>query len=488
MKCNNCGFINENSVNYCINCELNLKNIDTNKIIDKEINHVNKSNSNPKLVKMIVIIIILIMVLFFGSGLYLIFRDKSILKWVNESDSNVIVTSSTVKLSVIARDKNNFIINNVSFKADGGEIKYDNNTVEWTLPDKPGIYTITAISPTGKKIKKSISTMTFEDDELLLNSDIDHNTKEQDIKLIDSDKDGVPDEYEKTISKTNQNKADSDEDGLDDGDELLLGLDPLKSDSKGDGVYDGKRTMSYFESFDNGNVEVEVTGKGNIASLTVDVNESKALNSKIGFLPKIYNISDEGSIDGATIKIKYSEEDLREKGLNEDNLRLFYFNTKNRQMELVDTIVDKENNLITSKLNHFSSYVMADFELINTTERVDVMFVIDNSVSMYSEEYLNELGYVANGAVGNDKDFKRITLSKKMIERLEGNYNYTISEFSGEYYKYNDFSVDKKELNNALDSIKNLDKTTDGTNIIDALKSGIDDFNEENIVDLNTIP
>jgi len=57
--------------------------------------------------------------------------------------------------------------------------------------------------------------------------------------VTDTDGDGISDDDETSIYGTDPNDADSDDDGLNDGDELGAGTDPLNSDSDGDGILDG---------------------------------------------------------------------------------------------------------------------------------------------------------------------------------------------------------------------------------------------------------
>jgi hypothetical protein len=47
----------------------------------------------------------------------------------------------------------------------------------------------------------------------------------------DSDGDGLPDDYERLVSKTDPNKPDTDGDGMPDGWEVINGLNPLGDDS-----------------------------------------------------------------------------------------------------------------------------------------------------------------------------------------------------------------------------------------------------------------
>lgn len=62
----------------------------------------------------------------------------------------------------------------------------------------------------------------------------------------DSDGDGLKDGEEATKYKTDPNKADTDGDGLNDGDEIKkYGTDALKADTDGDGLNDGQEVTTY---------------------------------------------------------------------------------------------------------------------------------------------------------------------------------------------------------------------------------------------------
>ena len=65
---------------------------------------------------------------------------------------------------------------------------------------------------------------------------------------------------------------DTDKDGLSDYDEIELGLDPNNADSKGDGIKDGERSLTYNRETDN--LKITVKGKGNIASTVSEINSS----------------------------------------------------------------------------------------------------------------------------------------------------------------------------------------------------------------------
>lgn len=437
--------------------------------------------------------LILLLGLFLFNNLY----DFTKLSWDSEcNDCNISYTESkTLNLKVLAYDKDNKEIKNIKFSTESGEIESNENSVVWKLPDEQGTYKITASAPSGKKITKSIELIEIKDDMLTglmtdksedpnLDSDNDGiiDTEEAKLgtnpKLIDSDFDGLSDYYEINISKTDPLKADTDDDGLNDGNELELGLEPLKADSKGDGLKDGDRNLVYTLNNEDNNIVVEINGTGNIASTTSEVFDNSTLKSMDGILGKLYSFNTDGKLESAKVTIKYDTEELLENNMDENNLSLYYFDLENKTFEMVPTEVDINNKTIVSNLKHFSSYVVADKTKINTNQVVDIMFIIDNSVSMYTEKQMINRGYNSStGAVGNDETFKRLTLSKQLVDMFTGNYKFSVAEFSGDYANLINFSDNKNDIKDAISLMeKEFNTDLDGTNIINALKKGINEF------------
>ena len=92
--------------------------------------------------------------------------------------------------------------------------------------------------------------------------------------------DGLDDNYEIFTSKTDPNNKDSDMDGLSDYDEIKLDLNPNLSDSKGDGILDGKRTLSY--DYNSDKVKIKITGSGNVASTVAEVISDTKISKRKG--------------------------------------------------------------------------------------------------------------------------------------------------------------------------------------------------------------
>lgn len=526
MFCQNCGNkVNENE-EYCSNCGnkiLKEQNIEATTIppeqnISTETMSEKLSKSSEKFFKPILekikffvskykkqltICCLCCLVIIVGIVLFNKFYDFTKLSWVTDyGDYNLEYTSSTqIELKAEAFDKEKNPIYGLNYTTEDGSVEIKDEVAYWNLPTKEGTYTIYALSPSGKKIKKTITFVSVEDgidnNNLggILQKDVDDNTDSDNDTLpdkkelelgtnpysADTDNDGLPDQYEINESKTDPLKKDTDNDGINDGDELDLGLDPLKADSKGDGIKDGDRVVTY--TIDNAElgVNIEINGKGNIPSITIDIFENSTFTDMDGLLDKVYNFYSNGTIESATVKIKYSLDDIQSKGLNEDNLTLYYFNEDTKELEAMPTIVDKENKIIIVTLNHFSKYVIGDKDVVLTNIKSQIMMVIDNSVSMYTYTQLTDLGYTEiTGADGNDSEFKRLTLTNKLVDMFTGSYYFGVSEFAGNYVNLKKFTDNRTEIKNAVNSVKNdLDSVTNGTNIVNALKKGISEFSKD---------
>lgn len=446
----------------------------------------------------------LIIVVAVGLFCYFKFYDFTKLSWVESyGDYDVThITGGEIELKVEAYDKDDFVITDIEYSADGGEVKPDGTKVTWVLPEKEGTYKITAEAPSGKKITKEVEIVkmsnnidnpkpegfdrtteevTDNDGDGLLNDE--EKTLGTDLDSADTDSDGLSDYYEVNESKTKPTVADTDNDGIRDGDELDLGLDPLKSDSKGDGIKDGDRELTYNVKNEKLDINIKITGKGNIASTTIDVLNNSTFEDMNGLLDTVYNFYTDGKVSSAIVTIKYDEAEIKAKGLDENNLTLYYFDEETKELEPMPTKVDLENNTITVTLSHFSKYVIGDKNVVLINNKAQILFVVDNSVSMYSEQQMIDAGYNSStGAIGNDIEFKRLTLTNKMVEMFTGNYEFAVAEFSGNYVNLQDFSTNKDEIKTAVNKMKSKwNSDANGTDIVEALRTGINEFeNDEN--------
>ena len=413
------------------------------------------------------------------------------------------VAPSKIKLSVDFSDEKK--VDKLKIKTTCGKATKKDEKISWDLTKALGeckievsyklkkiSKTVTVINPTSTKEEKLVveRKINYDSDE-----DIDYdgltNKEEKKNKtnpeLADTDMDGLDDGYEINTTKTDPTKKDTDGDGLNDGDEIELGLDPLKADSKGDGIKDGKRELSY--EYETDGVKLSVTGTGNVASTVADVKTNTKISGKKGIIDKLYTLYTDGNMKEATFTVSYTDEELSQYGLNEDNLAIYYYNEKESKYEKVESVVDKENNTVTAKLKHFSPYVVADSELINEKTVSQVLFVLDNSWSMYTNEQYKEItgeeysgGFFSSSKLeGNDADGVRFSLTKELSDKLiEKGNKVGLSEFRKDYANILPIGSSKKDINAKLGKMNGNFVTKDaGTNTSNALVKGLEEFKDD---------
>lgn len=500
MYCPKCGKeLNENA-EFCTNCGMKLKRSVIEEVENKSLDKlksmlINIKNIIKKHKKLFLGGLGSICILIFGlliwnqvKGIIYFNWDKSYqdfkLKYVTQ-------TKVTLGLKLDSKEAEN-----VTYKSNCGEVTRNGLEFQWNLKDAIGKCKIT-VTYKSKKINKEYQILpeNVRETELTLDYEIDFDsdedldldgiTNKQEKKyrtnplLADSDMDGLDDYYEIFVSKTDPNKKDTDGDGLSDYDEIELGLDPLKSDSKEDGLSDGERQNIYLIKHEKTGITVEITGKGNIATTSIDSFKNQTFEKMDGVLDTVYNFYTKGKMEQANVKIPYHLEEIEKKQLKEEDLSLYYFNEETKELESIPTVVDKKNHLLSATLTHFSKYIIADRNTVLTNTKTNVMFVIDNSVSMYNETQMIQAGYKDSvGAIGNDTTFKRLTLTSKMIDMFTGNYKFGIAEFSGNYVRLNSFTDSKDVTEKSISSMKNhWNSNGMGTNIVEALNNSIKEFN-----------
>lgn len=515
--CGGCGATLDGSAKFCGTCGMNFDvqpQIVSQQPVQQDTDNLTSAlktlkekliSLKPYIIKHkipISIVVSVILIALIGWVCFQNFYDFTKLSWVKDyGDYEIAYTSGgSLNLKVEAYDKEESPITNIKYSADGGKVTPDGTTVTWVLPNKEGTYKITAEAPSGKKITKEVEIVKISSDidnpipegfdtttEEETDSDGDGLLNDEEKELgtdpysADTDADGLSDYYEFNESKTKPTNSDTDSDGIRDGDELDLGLDPLKSDSKGDGVKDGDRELTYTVKNEQLNISIKLTGKGNIASTTIDVLTNSTLKDVYGLLDTLYNFYTDGTVNSAIVTIKYNEEEIKAQGLDENNLTMYYFNEETKELEAMPTEVDIEKNTITVTLNHFSKYVLGDKNVVLVNAKAQILFVVDNSVSMYSEQQMIDAGYNSStGAIGNDTEFKRLTLTNKLVSMFTGNYEFAIAEFSGNYVNLQDFSTSTESIKKAVNSMKsNWNSSADGTDIVEALQSGIEEFEND---------
>lgn len=543
MFCPKCGTNLPEESEFCSNCGTNIKNLQVNNSVSQSnLNNENEQpmnniqnnsvsqNSEGTMTEMLsnkskaflnpikekikifiskykkqifiglgILVIICILIIIYG----LLFGFEK-LKWDKTYEDYKLeyITQSKVKLKVDFSNEKK--IDDIKYSTTCGKIKSKGLVVDWDLTDAVGKCKI-EVSYKLKKISKTFTVINpfAENQELSLDYEIDLESDEDldydgltnkqekeyktDPEVADSDLDGLDDYYEIFTSKTDPNKKDTDADGLNDYDEIQLGLDPNKADSKNDGTKDGNRTLTYNYSDDK--LKLSITGKGNIASSISQVNSNTKISSKKGLIDNLYTLYTDGTIEEAILTISYTTEEIEKNGLNEDNLSIYYYNEKESKYEKLESTVDKENKTVTAKLKHFSSYVVGDSSLVKETTTNQILFVLDNSWSMYTDEQYEEYtGKTYSGGLfgtshldGFDAEGIRFTLTSDLASRLSSkNYQIGLSEFRSDYANALSIGSDASSIKKKLTTMTGKFITnSEGTNISNALISGISEFSQD---------
>ena len=513
MFCPNCGTKNDNNPVFCKECGIKL----TQNVMPVENNNVtmteelsNKSNKAfekvsektklflSKYKKQCILTFCSLFIIFMILILYNTLFGFERLGW-NKEYKNIdlkYIMQTNIKLGITFEDEEN--IDKIKYDVSCGNLTSDGLELNWDLSESLGKCKITAKYKL-RKISKEFTVIpdNYDPKRLVLDYEIDYdseedldldgltNKQEKEYKtnptLMDTDMDDLDDNYELFTSKTDPNKEDTDGDGLTDNVEIKLDLDPLKEDSKNDGIKDGERELLY--NYNSANINIVIRGTGNITDLKAEVNNNTKVSAKEGLIDKLYTLYTGGNLKEATIVIPYTEEELNKYGLTEDNLTIYYYNENELKYEEVQTTVDKINKTLTATLQHFSNYVVGDKNLVKTYFTNQILFVLDNSWSMYSNEQYTELTGETTSTIldGFDEAGLRFTLTSDLVSSLaDKSYEIGLSEFRRDY-------ANALEIGSSSDAIKEKLKNmtgkfitdTEGTNITNALNNGIKEFDKE---------
>ncbi|WP_152423273.1 hypothetical protein [Haloterrigena salina] len=191
-------------------------------------------------------------------------------------------------------------------------------------------------------------------------------------QLADRDHDGLDDGRELKVGTDPQN-PDTDDDGLLDGEELELGTDPLVADSDGDGVVDGSETIETTVRDEETNVSLTMRGSGNVAS-AVDITPKPTFfeEDEISASPTV-RVVNRTDFTNATIEIPIDETIPESKY---DDLSVFKWSGQANEtwMPVESTI---ENGTARATVDSFSYFTVLDADewvdatlLDETTEAV----------------------------------------------------------------------------------------------------------------------
>ncbi len=294
------------------------------------------------------------------------------------------------------------------------------------------------------------------------------NTKKTNVVLEDTDGDGLIDSLEDTYG-TDPMSSDTDGDGVLDGYEIKAGLDPLAIKTNGT---DKDDSVVFVNKLAKGELSVEISGDANCYDSSINTANIVALTSNPYIVSEIYDITCRHTFDSAKLTFKLDEERLNNLELNKSQLTIYNYNTVSKVLEPVESTVS--GDLISAEVSHFSIYCVGVKSLATEAMSTQILFVIDNSGSMYPEEMCYD-------SEENDVNFKRLDMVQGIIDNLgTEEYSYRVAKFTARFDSMHSdaaFSGNTEELSAMLERIRTEDPMFDGTDISNAIDNAIREFN-----------
>ena len=325
-----------------------------------------------------------------------------------------------------------------------------------------------------KNLVSSISTdtLTLESDYRISNDDdndgINNGTEEElatNYQEQDTDKDGVSDGDEVNIG-SDPTKNDTDGDGILDGYELILGLDPKKESSDGT-TQDGQRVFDIERTYKN--ATLKVSGNANISDTVFDNLDLVGFKSNMAILSDAISFYTDYTFVSAKLTFAVDFKELEANGAKSQDVSIYRFDPRTSEFVKVDSVVDTAAGTISADIDRCATYMLGKVSAIGEAPVMRVQLLIDNSGSMYPEE-------MCRGSEENDVNFKRLDLSKNIIDMLADGSLVGISKFTATYTEMVEFTTDKKSLSKALDRIKNEEEVFNGTDFENAVMNAIGEF------------
>lgn len=301
----------------------------------------------------------------------------------------------------------------------------------------------------------------------------------------DTDHEGLTDDEEYKYG-TSPNMRDTDEDGISDYDEIyLFGLDPLTADPS-----DIQLTKTFTIDDMSGEYDEAVYPtiilRGDVECIKnfamSKMGRTPVINpSAVGYLGAAYDFRTSGRFDGATLTFTYNPELIDAIDQSEESFEpaIYYFNEETSDIEEVPNQT-WEGNQVTVELEHFSVYLLMNKKALEFFWNTALDFPEGTPVRND-----RQIAFVLDNSGSmdwNDKQNIRGQLTKEFCALLEPNDSVSIYGFNGYVTNYNDkkFISDKTAINNAVDAFIKAGNSG-GTNIATALSNTYTDLiNEKN--------
>lgn len=284
----------------------------------------------------------------------------------------------------------------------------------------------------------------------------------------DTDGDGLGDADEATYG-ADVRKADTDGDGLRDGAEVRAGLDPTTTDTDGDGIADADELLTVDVAGPSGS-SARVTGTGGsaldarIAAAATDTRTGTA--SQRG--PAMEFESPGDGMVQAEITLPYTATSLSESEAAE-RLRVFWLDEAIGAWVPVDApqSVDTAQGLVTTTVDHFSTYAVFDITNWNQTWTAKENPCRSRSGGHDDVVFLDlALSIDSSGSMSwNDPQGLRRTAAKNFVDALLAEDRAAVIDFDSNALVLQGLTTDKTAVKTAIDRIDDRGGTNIGAGV-----------------------
>jgi cytoskeletal protein RodZ len=280
--------------------------------------------------------------------------------------------------------------------------------------------------------------------------------------LIDSDSDGLTDHFELDRGFAPA-LADTDGDGMPDGAEYQAGTDPRTPMT--DGVTNDS-AREYTNTLTQGEASVSLTGNWLIYESIFETYPI-SFQSRPGIISGVYELVLPGGIVSANVSFDLSKMDTDRWG--EGTVPSIYsYNPETGAFEKKTS--SQSGNTISAALGSGVYFVAAD-DIITAEAGLNIMFVIDNSGSMYSAS-------LVDGSEENDLEFRRVDFAEDLIETMGEEANFGVSTFTMTYKLKTGISEDDSAATTALETIRTAEENWNGTEISQSIIKAVNEFDD----------
>jgi len=292
----------------------------------------------------------------------------------------------------------------------------------------------------------------------------------------DSDFDELNDgeELEKGTDPLNE---DSDNDGVVDGLEEELGFDPLNPDTNGNGILDGDEQVSYEttpSSFDVDEVvtpSVTIASEASLAGTTsiTNIEGTEAFLDNAPIIGAPFDFNTDINFEEAQMTFTYDPSIIN----GEIKPAIFYYNEETQLLEkLPNQVHNPETGQVTATVHHFSKYLLLDETKWDEIWNIEIRPpAVDEEGNIKNVDIVFSID--SSGSMAwNDPNGLRKQATKKFVDKLKEQDRAAVVDFDSYAEIVIELTNNKQLVKYAIDTIDDIG----GTDLYRGVMKGVEEI------------